>query len=57
LTELTPEEYSFHSPLIGSDIYSCIDATASVKAKNSFGGTSPEMVKGQIDRFKKRLRT
>ena len=57
LTELTPEEYSFHSPLIGSDIYSCIDATASVKAKNSFGGTSPEMVKGQIARFKKRLRT
>ena len=57
LTELTPEEYSFHSPLIGSDIYGCIDATASVKAKNSFGGTSPEMVKGQIARFKKRLRT
>jgi argininosuccinate lyase len=57
LTELTPEEYSFHSPLIGSDIYSCIDAFASVRAKNSFGGTSPEMVKGQIARFRKRLGT
>ena len=56
LTELTPEEYSFHSPLIGIDIYGCIDATASVMAKNSYGGTSPEMVKGQIARFKKRLR-
>lgn len=56
LTELTPGEYSSHSHLIGSDIYGCIDSTASVKARNSFGGTSPEMVGNQIARFKKRLR-
>ena len=57
LTDLTPEEYSSYSPLIGSDIYSCVDANASVRARNSFGGTSSEMVKQQIVRFKKRLRT
>ena len=55
LTELTLEEYSSYSPLIGSDIYRCVDARASVRARNSFGGTAPEMVKEQIARFRKRL--
>ena len=57
LTDLTLEEYSSYSPLIRSDIYSCVDAGASVRARKSFGGTSPEMVKKQIVIFKKRLRT
>jgi argininosuccinate lyase len=56
LEELTLEEYNLHSPLIGNDIYRSIDAAASIKAKNSYGGTSPEMVRGQILRFRKRLR-
>jgi argininosuccinate lyase len=57
LTELTPEEYSSYSPLIESDIYTCVDARTSIRTRNSFGGTSPEMVKEQIMRFRKRLRT
>lgn len=57
LTELTAEEYSSHSPLIRKDIYGFIDPVSSVKAKKSFGGTSPEAVKDQIARFKRRIRT
>jgi argininosuccinate lyase len=55
LTDLTPEEYSSYSSLIGNDIYSFVDAHASVRSKNCFGGTSPERVKEQIARFRKRL--
>jgi argininosuccinate lyase len=56
-TELTLEEYSSYSSLIGNDIYSCIDVRASVGARNSFGGTAPEMVQEQIARLRKRLRS
>ncbi|HTZ17941.1 MAG TPA: argininosuccinate lyase [Dissulfurispiraceae bacterium] len=56
LTDMTPEEYCYHSSLIGRDIYGFIDAQASIRSKNCFGGTSPARVKEQIARFRKRLR-
>lgn len=56
LSDLSISEYKSFSNIIGSDIYNFISALESVNAKKSYGGTSPEMVKEQIKRFRKRLK-
>lgn len=55
LNELSIEEMRGFSPLIGDDIYASIDLEASVKGKASPGGTSPDEVKRQISKWKKRI--
>jgi argininosuccinate lyase len=55
LKDLAMEEYASFSPLIQDDIYLRIDEVASVAAKGSFGGSSPERVREQIRAFRKRL--
>lgn len=46
---LTIGEFRKFSPLFGKDIYKVFDFKASVAAKNAAGGTSPAMVKKQIE--------
>jgi argininosuccinate lyase len=56
LSDLSISEYKTFSNIIGNDIYKFIGTLESVNAKNSYGGTSPEMVKEQIMRFRERLK-
>jgi argininosuccinate lyase len=56
LSDLSISEYKSFSDIIGNDIYKFIGTSESINAKKSYGGTSPEMVKEQIKRFKKRLK-
>ncbi len=56
LSDLSISEYKSFSNVIGSDIYKFISTSESVNAKKSYGGTSTEMVKEQIKRFRKRLK-
>ncbi|BCB95491.1 argininosuccinate lyase [Dissulfurispira thermophila] len=56
LSDLSISEYKSFSNSIGSEIYKFIGTSESVNAKKSYGGTSPEMVREQIKRFRKRLR-
>lgn len=53
LSALKLGELRAFSPLIGRDIFSCLTAEGSVKAKQSRGGTSPASVRQQIRRLKK----
>jgi argininosuccinate lyase len=55
LDEMSIDEYRLFSKDIKKDIYNFIRAADSVNSKKSYGGTSPETVKEQIKRFKKRL--
>ncbi len=56
LSDLSITEYKSFSDVIGNDIYKFIGTAESVNAKKSYGGTSPEMVKEQIKKFRKRLK-
>ncbi|MBA4348808.1 MAG: argininosuccinate lyase [Thermodesulfovibrio sp.] len=56
LSDLTIAEYKSFSDAITKDIYKLIAPAESVNAKRSSGGTSPEMVKEQIRRFRKKLK-
>lgn len=56
LSDLSISEYNSFSGVIRSDIYKFISTMESVNAKKSYGGTSPEVVKAQIKRFRKRLK-
>ncbi len=56
LSDLIITEYKSFSDVIGNDIYKFIGTLESVNAKKSYGGTSPEMVKEQIKKFRKRLK-
>jgi len=56
LYDLSITEYKSFSDVIGNDIYKFIGTLESVNAKKSYGGTSPEMVKEQIKKFRKRLK-
>ena len=56
LSDLSITEYKSFSDVIGNDIYKFIGILESVNAKKSYGGTSPEMVKEQIKKFRKRLK-
>lgn len=56
LSGLNLPEYKSFSKAIGKDIYNFIGASESVKARKSYGGTSPQCVKEQIKSFRKRLK-
>ena len=42
-------------PKITPDVFSVLSVESSVASRNSFGGTSPAQIKGQIKKWKKRL--
>ncbi|MFD0828620.1 argininosuccinate lyase [Neobacillus sp. M.A.Huq-85] len=48
LLDLTMEEYQEFSPLFEEDIYTVLAPEHVVAVRNSFGGTAPEQVLGQI---------
>jgi argininosuccinate lyase len=55
LRELALKELKSFSPVIAKDIFHALDPVASVKARSSYGGTSPSQVLKQIKRYKKLL--
>jgi len=55
LSDLSIDEYKSFSEVIEEDIYAFIGTSASVGARTTYGGTSPEAVKRQIALFKDRL--
>lgn len=55
LKSLTMDRLQKFSPVIGNDIYVILDPAESVKARSSYGGTSPSEVKRQIRTYKKIL--
>ena len=55
LHELGLRELKSFSPAIAKDIFPALDPAASVKARSSYGGTSPSQVMRQIRRFRKLL--
>jgi argininosuccinate lyase len=55
LHELGLKELKSFSPVISKDIFRCLDPVASVRARSSYGGTSPSQVLKQIKRYKKLL--
>ncbi|MCD5412057.1 argininosuccinate lyase [Thermodesulfovibrionales bacterium] len=57
LSDISVSEYKSFSDKIDDDIYNFIGDLESVNAKRSYGGTSPEMVKGQIKRFREGMGT
>jgi len=56
LSDLGIDEYKTFSNVINNDIYDFIGAKESVNAKKSYGGTSIEMVRKQIQELKKRVK-
>jgi argininosuccinate lyase len=53
LHELDLKVLKAFSPAIEKDIFPALDPAASVKARSSYGGTSPSQVLKQIKRYKK----
>lgn len=56
LQSLKLDRLKSFSPVISRDIFSVLDPSESVKARTSYGGTSPSEVKRQIREYKKILR-
>jgi argininosuccinate lyase len=56
LTGLSVKELRAFSPKISRDIIAVLDPVSSVRARSSFGGTSPSEVKRQIKYFRKILK-
>jgi len=56
LTELSLKELSAFSAKISRDIFAVLDPAESVRARTSYGGTSPSEVKRQIKHYKKVLK-
>ncbi len=56
LSDLTITEYQAFSAAIGHDIYRFIGIPESIKAKESYGGTSQKKVRDQIRRFRNNLK-
>jgi argininosuccinate lyase len=56
LTGLSLQELRTFSPLLTEDILTILDPVASVKARSSFGGTSPSEVKRQLRHYRKLLK-
>jgi argininosuccinate lyase len=56
LAELSLQELCAFSPAISGDIIPVLDPAESVRARTSFGGTSPVEVKRQIRHYKKVLK-
>jgi argininosuccinate lyase len=55
ISELSAAELKKYSPKLGPDVKSILNAWASVSLKESYGGTSPRLVRKQLDIWKKRL--
>jgi argininosuccinate lyase len=55
LHELSLKELKSFSPVVGKDVFPTLDPAASVRARSSYGGTSPSQVLKQIKRYKKIL--
>jgi len=55
LHELDVKTLQSFSPVIAKDIFPALDPSASVRARSSYGGTSPSQVLKQIKRYKKIL--
>jgi len=55
LHEISLKELKSFSPVIGKDVFPTLDPAASVRARSSYGGTSPSQVLKQIKRYKKIL--
>jgi argininosuccinate lyase len=55
ISALTSAELKKYSPKLKPDVKSILNAWASVSLKNSYGGTSPKRVAGQINKWAKRL--
>jgi argininosuccinate lyase len=49
-------ELKTFSPTISNDIFSALDPAASVRARSSYGGTSPSEVLKQIRKYRKALK-
>jgi argininosuccinate lyase len=56
LESLDLAELKSFSPAISADVYSVLDPLSSVRARNSYGGTSPAEVKRQIRHYKNLLK-
>ncbi len=56
LNDLDIGTYQSFSRLIEKDVFGIISAEASVNAKKSYGGTSPQAVRAQIKKFRKQLK-
>ena len=56
LTGLSLRELRTFSPALTEDILAILDPVASVKARSSFGGTSPSEVKRQLRHYRKLLK-
>jgi argininosuccinate lyase len=56
LQSLKLDHLKSFSSLIARDIFSVLEPSESVKARTSYGGTSPSEVKRQIREYKKILR-
>ena len=56
LTSLTPEEWREHVPQAKSELPSLLTPEISVSRRDTFGGTSPNQVSGQIERGRGKLR-
>ena len=55
LDELSLEEYKQFSDIFENDLYNAIDLNTCVNARKSFGGTSAQSVKNQIEYVKSKL--
>ncbi len=55
LSDLSITEYKSFSNVIADDIYKFISTIESVNAKKSYGGTSTDLVRQQISRFREKL--
>ncbi len=56
LTSLSLRELRAFSPALSADVLAVLDPAASVKARSSFGGTSPSEVKRQLRHYRRLLR-
>jgi len=54
LSQLSLEEYRQFRPLFDTDIYQALEPQAVVARRTSYGGTSPEEVKKQIELARKK---
>jgi argininosuccinate lyase len=56
LEKLPLEELKAIHPAITADVYKVLGVTASVRSRNSFGGTAPRQVRRQIRYWRRRLK-
>jgi len=55
ISQVTDSELKRYSPKLAPDVKKILNAWASVNLKNSYGGTSPQRVLGQLEKWSKKL--